>query len=175
MRSRNYCFTINNYSTEDLEHLACNVSDICNYLICGFEVGEKGTPHIQGYCNLKNPMSFTSFKKVLPTAHIEAMKGTHQEASEYCMKDGDYYEVGKLPSQGSASWDNIELAMANPKENPHMYNQYRKMYEDIRRTEMANNRPRGRVKYIWDINNLPYDTCTIDAYRVKNMYIVILL
>ena len=54
MRSRNYCFTINNYSTEDLEHLACNVSDICNYLICGFEVGEKGTPHIQGYCNLKN-------------------------------------------------------------------------------------------------------------------------
>lgn len=94
---RGFCFTLNNYTEDDLAHM--NDMD-GTYLIYGKEVGESGTPHLQGYIYYAKKATFKKVKKFLPTAHIEAQKGTIIQAIDYCKKDGDFVEIGECPSQG---------------------------------------------------------------------------
>lgn len=51
------------------------------------EKGENGTPHYQGYCRFPKRMRLAGLKKILPTAHWENRKGTHEEAYAYCTKE----------------------------------------------------------------------------------------
>lgn len=69
------------------------------YLTYGREVGESGTPHLQGYVYFKNPRTFGSLKKKINRAHIEVRKGSHEQARDYCQKDGNFYEIGVEPQQ----------------------------------------------------------------------------
>ena len=97
-KSRDYCFTINNYTDDQLEFLRTYK---CQYIVIGKEIAPTTkTPHIQGYVYFKNPRSFEAVRKELWNNHIEATKGTPQEASEYCKEDGDYEEYGVCPHQG---------------------------------------------------------------------------
>ncbi|AXH76021.1 MAG: putative viral replication protein [Cressdnaviricota sp.] len=89
-QSRKWCFTLNNW-TED-EYLS-----IKNYIITkgldyvvGKEVGENGTPHLQGYLSSKNPMMFSRLKKVMPRAHLEKARGSNAENLKYCSKSDDF-------------------------------------------------------------------------------------
>lgn len=93
MRSRNWCFTINNYSMEDINRLKALEY---KYIVFGEEVGSKGTPHIQGYIEFKNARSFQSVSKKIK-GHIEKRKGNAIQASQYCKKDGKFYEDGTCP------------------------------------------------------------------------------
>lgn len=66
----------------------------------GKEQGETGTPHLQGFLILQNPQRLSFLKRRLhATAHFENARGTSEEASVYCKKDGDYQEYGKLPNE----------------------------------------------------------------------------
>jgi hypothetical protein len=49
-----WCFTLNNYTTDELEFLSSSIlgSGEYNYII-GKEIGESGTPHLQGYIGAK--------------------------------------------------------------------------------------------------------------------------
>jgi len=48
-RARNWCFILNNYSTdEQLFITAFYLEKVC-YLLFGRETGEEGIPHLQGY------------------------------------------------------------------------------------------------------------------------------
>lgn len=97
-RSRAWCFTINNPSDE--EKKLCN-EIICTYIVLGNEVGANGTPHIQGYIEFKDAKSLKAVKKLLGgKAHLEARKGTPLQASDYCKKDKDFTERGKVCEQG---------------------------------------------------------------------------
>jgi hypothetical protein len=58
VRYRNICFTLNNYTSQEYEALLYN--DNFKYVIIGKEVGESGTPHLQGYGELKNQMRLKS-------------------------------------------------------------------------------------------------------------------
>lgn len=99
-RIKNFCFTLNNYN--DLDISALQALDIFQYLIYGFEVGEEGTPHLQGYAELHKKTSFTVIKRTLgPKYHIEKRNGTSTEAAEYCKKDGNYVEKGVISKPGS--------------------------------------------------------------------------
>lgn len=73
----------------------------CNYYIYGKEVGEKGTPHLQGYAELETRASFKKITEYLNGFHIERRKGTPQDAIRYCTKDGDVavYGTPKKPGQ----------------------------------------------------------------------------
>jgi len=89
-RARHWSFTLNNYS--DLEYCT-----ILSYLIAkkytyciGKEVGENGTPHLQGFISFKNPISFNTIKKLIPKAHIEKCIGNQTQNFDYCSKDGDF-------------------------------------------------------------------------------------
>lgn len=94
-KSRAYVFTLNNWSPED----EARVKDLgAQYYVYGKEVGESGTPHLQGFLYFKNQRTFNSLKKKLPTAHLEKAKNT-RAAIEYCKKDGDYVEHGDPPQK----------------------------------------------------------------------------
>lgn len=99
MRARNFCFTINNYTQDDLNVLGNLEPSTVKYLIYGLEVGESGTPHIQGLVCWKDAKDFNYMKKNFSaTAHYETMRGTFKQAADYCKKDGVFFEKGTLPA-----------------------------------------------------------------------------
>jgi len=98
--------TLNNYTEEQRVAL---LATECTYVIMGEEVGEQGTPHLQGFLRFKTEKSLKQMKKISPGAHWENQKGTSEEASTYCKKEGHFVEVGTLPmSQKRKGECNIE-------------------------------------------------------------------
>lgn len=66
---------------------------------------------------MKDRIRLTGLKKLLPRAHLEAMRGTAHEAAEYCKKEGDYYEEGTLPlNGGETAKRNYDLIIATCKQ-----------------------------------------------------------
>lgn len=94
-RSRGWCFTLNNYTPE---HEALLAAIDCAYIIYGREVGEQGTPHLQGFIYFSNPRAFNGVKAILPPgSHLEDSRGSVAQNVEYCSKDGDVVERGVRP------------------------------------------------------------------------------
>lgn len=93
-KSRAWCYTLNNYTEEERDAVRALA---CQYNVFGYERGEGGTPHLQGYLHLDGPRRLSAVKKMMPRAHLEPRKGTVDQAVEYCKKDGDYEEFGKKP------------------------------------------------------------------------------
>lgn len=92
--SKNWCFTLNNYSPDDTEYL--NQVD-CKFIIYGKEVGANGTPHLQGYIVFNSNKRLSGAKKILPSAHWEISKGSSAQNIIYCSKEGDVTSRGVLP------------------------------------------------------------------------------
>lgn len=101
--SAGWVFTVNNYCKKDvrtLKYLAEAKGNSVAYMIFGKEKGEKGTPHLQGYVHYQTRKRFSTVKKMLDLStkpHLEALRGTPQQASDYCKKESDYWEHGELP------------------------------------------------------------------------------
>lgn len=103
---RNFCFTLNNYSFAEELQVREFIDSKCRYGIVGKEVGEdKKTPHLQGYVELRKRTRFTTVRGVdcFRRAHIEPRRGTPTQASEYCKKEGNFYEVGHISLPGRRS------------------------------------------------------------------------
>lgn len=99
IRSRAWCFTVNNYTDADVN----TVNRIqCDYIVYGFEKAPTtGTKHIQGYLYFKSMKSFNQIKSMLPNqTHIERARGSSQKNKEYCTKEGEWIERGEIPKQG---------------------------------------------------------------------------
>jgi len=94
MRSRGYVFTLNNYTEQEVDDLRHCGS---KYLIFGKEIGENGTPHLQGYMWFATLKSLKQMKKISPRAHFEAQRGSFEQAIDYCKKDGSFEERGTAP------------------------------------------------------------------------------
>lgn len=103
-RSRNWCFTLNNYVDSDLDFLeSLNGHKQVKYLIAGKEEGtQEHTPHIQGFIVFNNQKLFNQVKLFFGDRyHIEKCIGTPKENIAYCSKDDDYIEFGEPPKQGA--------------------------------------------------------------------------
>lgn len=105
-QGKHWCFTWNNYGPEDAERLLERFDDESlgiTYLVFGREVGESGTPHLQGFVSFDRRRRLTFVRQALSeSAHYECARGTPKQASDYCRKDGDYVERGVEPTgQGS--------------------------------------------------------------------------
>lgn len=118
-KSNGFCFTLNNYSDSDLERCHnISVNPLVRYMVVGKEVGESGTPHLQGYIYFHSRIVFDTVRKLLPPCHIIVAKGDAQSNFEYCSKDGEFEETGDRPvSQkrkgqlGKEFWDHqLQLA-----------------------------------------------------------------
>lgn len=90
-KQRNYLFTLNNYSENEIELLK---KIECKYLIWGYEIGEKcGTPHLQGFVSFINPRTINGLKreKAWKRAHVEvALKPL--SAIDYCKKGSQSHD-----------------------------------------------------------------------------------
>lgn len=82
---RAWCYTLNNYTDEDVVRLGALES---KRHVCSKEVGESGTPHLQGYVRFEKPQRFSWWKNQFPKAHVELRQGTEDQAISYCKKDG---------------------------------------------------------------------------------------
>lgn len=58
-----WCFTLNNYTCEELNEVSSKVPLLGAKYIVGHEIGKKGTPHLQGYIYFK--------KKCRPKSHFK--------------------------------------------------------------------------------------------------------
>jgi hypothetical protein len=107
-RSRNWVLTLNNKNEEpkDDDYLLNEIINFRGIVFTAFQLeqGEQGTKHHQIYMSFKDAKSFTTIKRYFPTAHIEEMEGTPQQAFAYCIKKesriGEPKSWGEIPKQG---------------------------------------------------------------------------
>lgn len=85
MGTKSFTFTVNNYTDEDKESVQ-RLVDLSNTLFAALEVGEQGTPHIQGYITFKKAKRLAGVSKLLPRAHIETAKGAKGHNFDYIIK-----------------------------------------------------------------------------------------
>jgi hypothetical protein len=120
-KAKNWCFTLNNYTNDDKERIAklwegvasTEPTTTIKYLVYGEEVGEQGTPHLQGYVSFVARRTLNQLKSIIsPTAHFQIAKGSPAQNRTYCTKDGAYTEFGQLPGGSGTRTDLNQLKKA---------------------------------------------------------------
>lgn len=117
MTARRYCFTLNNYTDEHcrlLMAVATGTELPVRYVLFGREVGESGTPHLQGYVEFGSPVRITGAKRLLGinSLHLERACGTASENLTYCSKqDPNPYQSG-TPGHGSGHRSDLDSVYA---------------------------------------------------------------
>jgi len=103
-QSKRWCFTVNNPSDEDCERVLELAGDAV-YLVCGDEVGDSGTRHLQGYVVFSKNYRFKRVAKLLPRAHLVVARGSSEQNRVYCSKGGKFEEFGDCPGDGLITGD----------------------------------------------------------------------
>lgn len=95
-RSRGWICTLNNYNEVEYAKVVSFASDCCQYACIGKEVGKTGTPHLQIYFQMKTSYSGQTLKNKTSTRMWVGIANAPAKSREYCMKDGDFLEVGEF-------------------------------------------------------------------------------
>lgn len=117
IKSRDWQFTINNYTKKDLKKLYKIFQDknSFDYVVLGFEKGEKkGTEHIQGFIRLNQSQRFSFLPNFFKLYRLGSEKNKflnfHREIArdsqrliKYSKKDGNWIEFGNVKIQGERS------------------------------------------------------------------------
>lgn len=93
-RTKGWCLTLNNYSNSEYDSL---LGTECIYIILGKEVGESGTPHLQGYIYFKSEKSLSQCQSLNGHAHWENTRGSPDDNYTYCSKENNFEERGVRP------------------------------------------------------------------------------
>lgn len=153
VRSNRVCFTINNYDCDMPERILKYVesNQKIKFFTCGQEIGDSGTPHLQGFIHIEQDpkkCGLKFWKNELPggqTAHFENARGTDEQNQEYCQKDGPYYQLGE-PAQATCVWSNIietakrsvdEALSLEPELGLKYYNQLKAIHDEYNKPTMS--------------------------------------
>ena len=170
-QAKRWVFTLNNYDEQEYSKIKTWEAV---YHVIGKEVGESGTPHLQGFVIFAQPKRLTQLTALLRRAHWEVARGTPKQASDYCKKDGDFWEQGICPEAGVkrkfsdslASWN--ESASRFIAEYP---DEYRKHGQFLRQHFPPRAPSRYPVRAIWLYGNPGVGKsraaaeCGVPAYR----------
>lgn len=88
-----WVFTLNNYNDNNFKTMKKLCSVYCRSAVIGKEVGEQGTPHLQGYIEFKTKARPKSKFKFTDKIHWEKAQGTKDDNYLYCTKDGDFWTL----------------------------------------------------------------------------------
>lgn len=83
--AKRWCFTLNNYTDNDRSVIETVIENLCVFGVYGKEVGEEGTPHLQGYIEFKKrgrPIGIFGIKRI----HWEIAGGNRRQNIVYCTK-----------------------------------------------------------------------------------------
>jgi len=140
-RKRDFCFTINNPGPQDIIELKALESE-ASFIIYGHEVGESGTPHLQGFVMFTNPRTIRGVTRILSRAHVEGRKGTVSQAIDYCKKDGHVVEWGTRPAESKTTKERYTWCIDKAKlglleeiecEEPGFYLRYLSTFRSLRK------------------------------------------
>jgi len=131
-RAKHWCFTLNNYTPDDVDKLSTPNLLIASYLVFGKEVGESGTPHLQGTICFLERKRLPQVKAVVGEAHCTVTRYLAQSI-EYCKKDGDVTEWGSVPNTGKKDEkrSDMEEFKASVKEGITSMVQLRELHSNI--------------------------------------------
>ncbi len=91
-----WCFTLNNYTDDEVSSIVPILKEFCKIAFFSKEVGESGTPHLQGYCEFKvkkRPISV--FGSATNRIKWIKSKGDMKSNLDYCSKDSPlFFSVG---------------------------------------------------------------------------------
>jgi len=163
MSYRTYCFTLNNFTPENKDSLK-NLK--VKYIGWAEEVGDSGTPHLQGLFSFVSNKTIPAAAKQLCKAHVEPKKGTFQQARDYFANNEEkgepvnLFETGVLPmdpaAKGEAGSAVYAEAISLAKEgkiddiNPGIQLKYYKTLEYIHRKELGKRKLEDvNVKHDW--------------------------
>ena len=87
MSSRTWIFTTNNPQSVTINWEAPEWKGLVKLAVWQLEKGESGTPHLQGYVELRSPRRLAFLRERLPGTHLEKRRGTKLEAINYVTKE----------------------------------------------------------------------------------------
>lgn len=159
-KTTRFCFTKNNYTELHVDILKSDLSSTFKYWCFGIEVGESGTPHLQGYFEFpnKNPLRISGAQNKLNAiglqgCHIEPAKGTAEQNITYCSKDGSFFEGGERP-RGQGKRSDLDSVCELIKSGANM-------------TEVANQFPSQVVKFHTGLQFLMNVTTTPRRFKTE--------
>jgi len=180
-RHRCWCFTINNFTASDWFAVRYLFKK-ANYGICGEEVGEKGTPHLQGYIHLDNALSLSAMRKQLTRSHLTVAHGSDEDNQRYCSKENkNIYEVGEISIGQGSRTDIKEIAdrIKNKDitleeimwEFPLEYSKYHRAFKDMFNATYKPRQTPPEVYWRWGPAGTGKTRWVIQKHGAKHVYI----
>lgn len=99
--AKKWCFTLNNYTEDEISSIVPIFNEKCKIAFFSKEIGEGGTPHLQGFALFKVKIRPSS---LLKKAHWTISRGSILENLIYCRKEGDLFY-----SKGVECFDPVKL------------------------------------------------------------------
>ncbi len=110
--AKRWLLVLNNYSEDERSEVIRALRELCSYVIIARELGEGGTPHLQGYFILKDKCRLRSLKDaVSQRAHFEVARGSPDSNRTYCSKEGNFEEIGVAPKANGHKKTRDDLAV----------------------------------------------------------------
>jgi len=82
-----WILVLNNYTEDEIIYVGSVCSKYCKYAIIEKEIGENGTPHLQGYFEFKTKMRPCSVFEKCNRIHFEKARESRAINDKYCSKD----------------------------------------------------------------------------------------
>ena len=99
-QSRKVLFTVNNPEEKGLfqDVILQKISSLkgLRYACISDEIGKEGTYHTHAFACYENPKAFSTFKNLIPEAHIDICKGSCVQNRDYVFKTGKWVLFFKL-------------------------------------------------------------------------------
>lgn len=111
---RRWAFVLNNYTDAELAALKPWLQTKTEFHVVHFEVGDQGTPHLQGYFRLKDATTSARLHKKpgLARSALKICRGTEEHNVIYCEKTGNAscFSKGGTMQPGQGARTDIKLA-----------------------------------------------------------------
>jgi len=128
-RAKHWCFTLNNYTGNDIDRINANAS-FFDYIIFGREVGESGTPHLQGFVSFTARVRLNHCVATIGQAHFSVARNI-DHSIQYCKKDGDFTEIGTRPVVKQGTRNDLESFKQAVMNGEHNVKKLRAEHSDV--------------------------------------------